>query len=197
MADLQRHRIDIERAITDGVAGRDELFNHLMSLPADARAKVSPKVFSRLSEDQLRALLGGERETAPSVVPDQVSPPNRQGGRRWRQGIPLPPFRTAMAGALVVALLGGGAAFAIVTTAPVFPPQVVRSIHAATWPPCPRLGRDTDGCVYTVQNTEAAFALSMTAVELQGVNPSISTLTATLPAQTRLIVWRGRGILTK
>jgi len=201
MADLQRHRVDIERAIADGMAGRDELFNCLMTMPPDERAKVSPKLFARLNENQLRTLLGGERETRAAAPVDPLPPPDQKVGWRWLQNGPLPPLRTALAGALAVAVLGGGAAFAAMTTSPLAPPAVVRSIHAENWPDCPRLRRDIDGCIYTVESGislgAAASDLAMPLATLLAVNPSIPTPTTILPTGTRLIVWRGQGILIK
>ena len=201
MADLKQHRIDIERAIADGVAGRDELFARLMAMPANERAKVSPGLFARLSEQQLRALLGGERDSRAAAPVDPPPPPDRRVGWHWRRGVPLPPLRTALASALAVAVLGGGAAFAVIMTGPLAPPALVRSIHADTWPDCPRLSRDIDGCIYSVESGislgMAASDLAMPLETLLAVNPSIPTPTTILPAGTRLVVWRTRGTLIK
>lgn len=201
MADLKRHRIDVQRAIADGIAGRDEFFNQLVGLTPEQRAKVSPKLFSRLSEHQLRILLGGEQNDRLPRPANPMPPSKRHTRSRCRRGVPLPPLRTALAGALAVAALGGYIAFAVVTSTPLFQGPLVRPINAGVWPNCPRLDRQTDGCVYTVRKainlSEAATYLAVPIAVLQRANPAIPNPTSTLWAPTRLIVWRGQGALTK
>ncbi|MGQ3048281.1 MAG: hypothetical protein ACT6Q8_03820 [Niveispirillum sp.] len=195
MVDLQRHRIDIERAIADGKAGRDEIFAHLMALTAEERGKISPALFARLTESQLNALLGWPPNSKTSTFR-----PIRESNRKRKFYLPpLPALRTALAGALAVAIVGGVASFPMMSQETTTSSPIVRSLDTRTWPGCPRLDAGTDGCIYTVQSAltldEASIYLALPVTQLRAINPRLPT--TSLPAGTQIVVWRGQGTLTR
>lgn len=198
MTDLARHRIDIARAIADGNAGRDEVFRHLLELPPDERAKRDPALFARLTEAQLRKLMGEDEVPVPTIAPPTA--PKQHFEWRWWPTTPLPPLRTALATALVVTVLGGAGVVGAIALAPALQPHPVRTLNANTWPACPRLATDTDACVYAVQErinlAAAANDLAMPVEALQAINPNLPSASTILPARTRIVVWRGQGTLT-
>ena len=202
MADLQNHRINTVTALAERDRTRDELFADLMAMSPEERSRVSPTLFARLTESQLITLMGGELNTMQTFATTSHDVLDNVFKRpRWQR--PLPPRLTSWACALVVSTLSGGMAISAMAGGILFidtAPPIFRSVHARTWPSCPRLAPSMDGCIYRVAQgidvSTAATLLKMPEATLRAVNPAIPAVTVTLPAGSPLVVWRGRSILT-
>lgn len=205
MADLHRHRADTERAIVEGGAARDDVFNHLMRLAPEERAKMPPALFARLTETQLRALMGGAVEIRPVAPANMIVAPSvLKPGKRGKFVTAAPPIFSALRGAAIVTVLGAIAVLPVsalgsrIATAG---SMLSRPASVDTWPNCPRLDQVVDGCLYRVERgislETAGAALGLSPQILLTTNTEFASNSVILPAGTPIIIWRGRGKLTQ
>ena len=199
-----KHGQNLKVALTEREEARDELFVRISAMPSDERARLEPTLFSRLTPDQLCQLLDHDQEKINATIENSIelqTTPYSGPSPKVKSIQTKPPFVCALKNGIAVAAVAGGIAIVAVIFGPRlaawFSAPPIRPVNAAQWPVCRRLNAHIDGCIYHVQAgltwDEAATLLRMPVAQLRNVNSSLLSL----QPNSWLVIWRGRGTLTR
>jgi hypothetical protein len=189
----------LEKAKTEGEAGREELLGRLarmpmekvIALPPSSLAILGPQGLARLAAKR-EDLVGTARREAGRTArrpPAPVSPPRAVPGTR--------PLRSAVVMVLAILAIGLLADIARPVLVPALFDPGIRPRQTSRWPACRRLDRHVDGCVYTAggANLSLGRVAALTKIPVDqviGVNRYLSNAPeAALPRGSRIVVWRG------
>lgn len=190
----------IEKAKTEGMAGRTELLEILakmpmekvVQLPASSLAILGPQGLAQLAAMR-EELTGAGRRTVARIAKHPALPAGKSS-----TAIGAHPLRSTAI--LVTAILA--ISFLADLSRPVLVPAFldtgVRPRESARWPACRRLDPHVDGCVYSAGggNLSLARVASLTEIPVDQVTGSNRHLTASpdvaLPRGSRIVIWRGQ-----
>jgi hypothetical protein len=206
MSDRIRFAETTDQALADREQGREELCQQILATPADNRWKISPAIYSRLSPEQLRRVLantvGGSALPMPTQQTDDGAQKTRDGvgkksyvepgriQRTWRtMSVGL---RSAIVG-VSASVIAGLLALGTPTIIALLEPQRAMSRDASTWPPCPRLDRTIDACLYVVQDQlsweDASTMLRLPVQTLLEFNKRLAA-TPVIRRGSVVLIWR-------
>jgi hypothetical protein len=168
----------------------------------DKLKAMTPEEFVRVPREELQDLTDRQyADVVGHVAPEHRLPEPQEVSEKlsWA-GLPSIAIPTAARAAVLGVLTGLLLLVASLAVGPALdwwhyrtPP--VRSEQASAWPPCRRLNGWVDGCTYVPARDMAwgrtASLLEMPEAELRQLNHHINQ--TYIPAQTTLVVWRGRG----
>lgn len=190
----------IKTAMAEGQAGRREIASRLARLPLEHLVKVPPSSFAMLGPEGLEMLMSMRRDipagmmAEPSTVAQLAS--SKSATAPWKERRRWPTW------AVCGVLLAAGPVFD--RTWPLLERMAgnsARPVQVSTWPPCRRLDRYVDGCLYRTgypQTTlrQLADPLGISANELALSNRHIAAnVDAPLARGTSIVVWRGTATL--
>jgi hypothetical protein len=191
--------------------GQSELASQLKRMSIPEFANADPKLLESLTAEQrievLRAFVPADALPAPagSDFTQNESEPSqattivvRSRIREVFEGLPRA-LQALVSGGLAaivgaVGAVGGLWVYDFVTQAPTMPIP----INATLWPPCKRLDRETDACLYTVSNglsiDQAVARLGVDQAAFIQLNHLSSSA---LTRGQRLVIWRGLKTLSE
>lgn len=209
MPERNRFNADVAAVAEDAKQSVTQLIAELKTLTPTELLRVPRNVINQLSHRQYVGVIGA---VAPFIAPNQLLP--RQGHDN-----PIGPLKAKRKPWSAAKWWGATGPFyraALITLAisvaiPIFTTlawpslkmridqaRLVRTVDASIWPSCNRLDTYVDGCVYrnrTPLRWEIATRyLRIDAEQLRVLNSHI-TYPTPIPANSSLIVWRGRGRL--
>lgn len=190
---------DLRNAIAEGRIGRQQLIDKVMSMSTEEIARMPSAATSMLGSDGL-AKIARSRIEADVELRDMRAKPQKpikiEPETSPLVSCQLHPVTRAGLAAIAVLALG----FAIDVVRPLSAPWLdsgVRPVLAETWPDCLRLDGYVDGCLYTTGHRgltlrQAAAMLGMPAADLASANRHLNSHPDNpLPAEAKIIVWRG------
>lgn len=201
-SDLKGEDFDrkIQKAKTEGIAGRKELLESLtkmpmekvVQLPASSLAILGPQGLAQLAARR-EELAGAGRQHTTRVIKHPTSPTGKSstavGGH---------PLRSTAFSVLAILAVGLLADVARPVLVPAFLDPGVRPRQTSRWPACRRLDHHVDGCVYTTGGEKLSLqhAADLTGISTGHLLSANRHLTASpdvvLPKGSAIVIWRGR-----
>lgn len=187
----------LETAIKDGQIGRRELIDEVAAMPIEQIGALPPAAMEMLGSTGLAQIARRRIATDPELKDLRLKPqePISEELETSQNECRHPMVRACLAACMIMVL-----GLLVDILQPFVAARLdegVRPIASTSWPKCARLDRHVDGCLYSTGSRdltleEAAAFLRMPANELAVVNPHLpSSLTARLPADSPIVVWRG------
>lgn len=204
MSDRQHHQQNRARALSERTNAIHALISRCRRMTPEEFASMPASAIRRLSAKQFSGIVAHivsvpqPAQTAIGAVsPGSTSAPlpSVRRGRSRSLGYRM------MLTSLTCGLLASGLIAMGLLAVPFFARRepVIRPQNANHWPMCPRLSTSVDGCLYRVTNRlawqDAARWLAIPEAELRRVNDASGGVA--LEAGQRLLIWRGRGQLTR
>ena len=196
---LEMFEKDVAQAKAKGTAAEQDVVAKLKALSPQKFARVPRKVLDGLTVEQYA-------EVIAHVSPDDESPEIEVKASKPRRNLLKGAWQT-IPHWLRAVFIGVTAGFAVLTAVINslsvldwyrFQTPPVRSPVTDDWPPCVRLNQWVDGCAYrpTEEMTWAQLSkhLGLPITYLQTLNRHLPI--KTIPAGSRIIVWRERGDVT-